>query len=108
MRPIIAVQRGHFSFWTQAVGRSGRGDKQGEAVIQTYHPEHYSIQTAATQDYEAFYREEMSYRLLMDYPPAAHMLSILAAGEDEELFKPGHGLSRTIRRTDQGKNTTFT
>ena len=78
-----------FQLLTQAVGRSGRGRKPGEAVIQTYHPEHYSIQAAASQDYEAFYREEMSYRLLMDYPPAAHMLSILAAGEDEELLGRG-------------------
>ena len=78
-----------FQLLTQAVGRSGRGRKPGEAIIQTYHPDHYSIQAAATQDYEAFYREEMSYRLLMDYPPAAHMLSILASGEDEELLSRG-------------------
>ena len=88
-----------FQLLTQAVGRSGRGNKPGEAVIQTYHPEHYSIQTAATQDYEAFYREEMSYRLLMDYPPAAHMLSILAAGEDEELLSQGMDyLGRFVER----------
>lgn len=88
-----------FQLLTQAVGRSGRGNKPGEAVIQTYHPEHYSIQTAATQDYEAFYREEMSYRLLMDYPPAAHMLSILVAGEDEELLSQGMDyLGRFVER----------
>ena len=88
-----------FQLLTQAVGRSGRGNKPVEAVIQTYHPEHYSIQTAATQDYEAFYREEMSYRLLMDYPPAAHMLSILAAGEDEELLSQGMDyLGRFVER----------
>lgn len=74
-----------FQLLTQAVGRSGRGRKRGEAIIQTYHPEHYCIRSAAAQDYEGFYQEEISYRSLLDYPPAAHMLSVLAYGEDEEL-----------------------
>ena len=75
-----------FQLLTQAVGRSGRGMKPGEAIIQSYHPDHYSIQAAAAQDYEAFYQEEMAYRMLMDYPPAAHMLSVLVSGENEELL----------------------
>lgn len=72
-----------FQLLAQAVGRSGRGDKPGEAIVQTYHPEHYSIQCAACQDYEAFYEEEMAYRRLMSYPPAAHMLAVLGSGQDE-------------------------
>lgn len=78
-----------FQLLTQAVGRSGRGRKPGEAIIQSYHPDHYSIQAAARQDYEGFYQEEMAYRMLMDYPPAAHMLSVLASGEDENLLEQG-------------------
>ena len=78
-----------FQLLAQAVGRSGRGNTEGEAVIQTYHPEHYSIQAAARQDYEGFYEEEMSYRMLMDYPPAAHMLAVLASAEEEELLDKG-------------------
>lgn len=78
-----------FQLLTQAVGRSGRGKKTGEAVIQTYHPDHYSIQAAAHQDYERFYEEEMGYRILMDYPPAAHMLTVLASGEDAALLGKG-------------------
>ena len=78
-----------FQLLTQAVGRSGRGKKTGEAVIQTYHPDHYSIQAAAHQDYERFYEEEMGYRILMDYPPAAHMLTVLASGEDVALLGKG-------------------
>ena len=72
-----------FQLLTQAVGRAGRGEKPGMAVIQTYHPEHYSIQTAAEQDYGAFYEKEMDYRRLMGYPPAAELLAIHGAGEDE-------------------------
>ena len=57
--------------------------------FRAYHPDHYSIQAAAAQDYEAFYQEEMAYRMLMDYPPAAHMLSVLVSGENEELVEQG-------------------
>lgn len=73
-----------FQLLTQAVGRSGRGEKAGRAIIQTYHPEHYSILAAAAQDYQEFYQEEMSYRILLDYPPASHMLAVLGACEEEE------------------------
>ena len=76
-----------FQLLTQAVGRAGRGAKPGRAVIQTYQPEHYSIQAAATQDYGKFYKEEMSYRMLMDYPPAAHMMTVFGACQDKELLK---------------------
>ncbi len=54
-------------------------------MIQTYIPEHYGIQAAAAQDYEAFYRQEMGYRRLMHYPPANHMLGLQVSGRDEEL-----------------------
>ena len=53
-------------------------------MIQTYSPEHYSIETAARQDYEAFYEEEIRYREIMGYPPAAHLLAVLLAAQDEE------------------------
>ncbi len=74
-----------FQLLTQAAGRAGRGDKAGEVVIQTYQPEHYSIVHAANQDYEGFYAEEILYRELLMYPPAAHMLAVLviSAKEDE-------------------------
>ena len=76
-----------FQLLTQAVGRSGRGNRPGQAVIQTYQPEHYSIQAAAIQDYKKFYKEEMGYRMLLDYPPAAHMMTVFGACQDEELLK---------------------
>ena len=75
-----------FQLLIQAVGRSGRGQQPGEAVIQTYHPEHYSIKAAAAQDYQAFYEEEIVYRSLLNYPPKAAMAAIRgSAGEEEYL-----------------------
>ncbi len=78
-----------FQLLTQAVGRAGRGSSPGEAVIQTYQPEHYSIQAAARQDYESFYEEEMGYRRLLGYPPASHMMALLCSCAEEELLCQG-------------------
>ena len=88
-----------FQLLCQAAGRGGRGEKPGEAVIQTYQPDHYSIQAAAVQDYQAFYEQEMSYRMLLDYPPAAHMLAVLGSGpEDELLVQAMHYLKLYVQR----------
>ena len=88
-----------FQLLTQAVGRAGRGRQAGEAVIQTYVPEHYSIRTAASQDYEEFYRQEILYRRMMGYPPAAFMLGIYLSGSEEEfLKKQAERLGNTIQR----------
>ncbi len=76
-----------FQLLTQAAGRAGRGEKKGEVVIQTYHPDHYSITTAQKQDYETFYREEIAVRRLLSYPPVSHMLLVLIASPEEEEAK---------------------
>lgn len=58
-----------FSLVTQVVGRCGRGEKQGRAIIQTYVPEHYVLNLAAEQNYIAFYEQEISSRQALVYPP---------------------------------------
>ncbi len=73
-----------FQLLCQAAGRAGRDVLPGEVVIQTYHPEHYSIVAAAEGDYETFYQQEILYRGLMKYPPVAHMLLILVSSKEEE------------------------
>lgn len=78
-----------FQLLTQAAGRAGRGAKKGEALIQTYSPKHYAIVTAAAQDYEAFYEEEIHYRELMGYPPVDNLLAILVSCEKEALLETG-------------------
>jgi len=76
-----------FQLLCQAAGRAGRDALPGEVVIQTYHPEHYSIVAAACGDYEAFYEQELLYRRLMKYPPASHILLMLltSAGEEQAV-----------------------
>ncbi|MDO4295368.1 MAG: primosomal protein N' [bacterium] len=75
-----------FALLTQAAGRAGRADVAGDVVIQSYQPEHYSIQAAAKQDYEGFYEREMSYRRLLHYPPSCTLLTLLMTCEKEELL----------------------
>jgi len=78
-----------FQLLTQAVGRAGRGDKKGEAVIQTYCPSHYAIVAAANQDYQEFYQREIEYRRLMGYPPVENLLAVLISCEDENHLEVG-------------------
>jgi primosomal protein N' (replication factor Y) (superfamily II helicase) len=58
-----------FQLLTQVVGRAGRGEEPGEAIIQTLYPDHYSIRHACRQDYRAFFEEELAFRRAMRYPP---------------------------------------
>ena len=69
---------------TQVAGRSGRGKAGGEVIVQTYMPEHYSIQASQKHDYEKFYQQEIVYRKELLYPPFSHAATILLRGEVEE------------------------
>ncbi len=89
-----------FQLLTQAVGRAGRGALPGEAVIQTYQPEHYAVTYAAEQDYEGFYNEEILYRELGGYPPAAHMLAVQIFAREESR---GQSLAEALAECVRGK-----
>ncbi|HOL16931.1 MAG TPA: primosomal protein N' [Bacillota bacterium] len=72
-----------FQLLTQVAGRAGRGSRPGKVIIQTYHPDHYSIKTAAEQDYEAFYRLELENRRQLGYPPFNDLIRFLFTGTEE-------------------------
>lgn len=74
-----------FSLITQVVGRSGRFEKPGRAVIQTFTPENETISQAARQDYESFYRAEIELRRLQALPPFTELLCITMSGREESL-----------------------
>lgn len=76
-----------FELLTQAAGRAGRGEKAGNVIIQSYDPDNYSIVHAANQDFVGFYKEEIEYRQLMEYPPASHMMAVKIASKDENKAK---------------------
>ena len=65
-----------FQLLTQVVGRSGRGEEKGIAVIQTYNPDNYAIKLASKHDFKSFYVQEMSYRKKGLYPPYRYLVSL--------------------------------
>ncbi len=93
-----------FQLLCQAAGRAGRGDSPGKTIIQTYSPEHYAIETAAKQDYEAFYEEEMAYRMLMQYPPVSSMTAIMLQSENEQELEKGTSALAEIIKKEQSTN----
>ena len=72
-----------FQLVTQAAGRAGRGDEQGEVIIQTYSPESAVVQAAAAQDYRAFYEREIGIREAALYPPFSDLFRFVLWDEDE-------------------------
>ncbi len=96
-----------FQLITQAAGRAGRGKLPGEVVIQTYSPQHYAIELAQKQDYEKFYETELSFRELMHYPPAGHILTMLVASKDDmTAILSSELLAKKIQQAqDKGKLT---
>jgi len=84
-----------FQLLTQVAGRAGRGERTGEAVVQTLYPEHYSIQLACRQDYPAFFEREVVYRRGMRYPPFVALVNGVVRGR---TFDEAMQLAREIVR----------
>ncbi len=76
-----------FQLIVQASGRAGRGEEPGTVVIQTYSPHECTIQTAAKDDYEGFYRNEIMLRRLTGYPPFTNIIRLVFNGKTEEDSK---------------------
>ncbi len=87
-----------FSLITQVVGRAGRGERSGRAVIQTVAPRNSVIRQAAHQDYDSFYQEEIGLRRNQGYPPFCSYYRITLSGEDESA------VLRTAVRMREGAN----
>ena len=84
-----------FQLLTQVAGRAGRGERAGEAIIQTLYPDHYSIQLACRQDYTGFYQRELKFRQAMRYPPLVSLVNTvvrartLSAAMDDAAYIVG-------------------
>ncbi len=76
-----------FSLLTQVVGRSGRGENAGKALVQTVTPDSTVINLAAQQDYDKFYEQEIMTRKIMIYPPYCELCVVGFVGEDREEVK---------------------
>ena len=88
-----------FQLVTQVVGRAGRGEVPGEAVIQTLYPDHYSIRAAASQDYDAFFAREMAFRRSLKYPPVVALVNVVVSGRtSDEAMTAAADLVALVRR----------
>jgi len=72
-----------YQLLAQVAGRAGRGDRPGKVILQTYNPEHFSIQAAQNQDFRAFYRQEIVFRRALKYPPFSRIIQLKIAGRDK-------------------------
>ena len=93
-----------FNMLTQVVGRSGRGDTPGRAMIQTMNPEHQVIRMAARQDYDSFYELEIGLRRMMGCPPFGDLGSITFSGQDETAVLRGAVIFRDSLVACLGQN----
>ncbi|HSB12158.1 MAG TPA: primosomal protein N' [Blastocatellia bacterium] len=94
-----------FQLLTQVAGRAGRGDRPGRVIIQTYHPEHYSLVCAKTQDYEEFYRREIVFRRTMHYPPFSALINVLVHDKDfDRANNTATDFARELRDAAKGSN----
>ena len=73
-----------FQLITQVAGRAGRGDVEGEVIVQAYTPFHPAIQHARRQEYEPFYEQEIEFRKQLNYPPFSHTILLTLRGRNEE------------------------
>ena len=93
-----------FAMLTQVIGRAGRGEKAGEAVIQTANPDHECIRLACAQDFETFYETEIRLRRALVFPPFCDIASLMLTSHDEhELAKASSILSERLSRALSGE-----
>jgi primosomal protein N' (replication factor Y) len=78
-----------FQMLTQVAGRSGRSEKQGKVIIQTYNPVHSTIQQVTRNDYVGMYKEQMHERQLYHYPPFYRLIKLTLKHRDYEKLKQG-------------------
>ena len=80
--PNFRSSEATYSLLDQVIGRTGRADKDGTAIIQTFNPEHYSIVCACNHDYKLFFNKEMQVRKKLNYPPYCFITLIKISSKD--------------------------
>ena len=102
--PNFRASENTFSLLDQVIGRAGRHEKTGEAIIQTFNPDHYSIVCASKHDYKSFYEKEMVLRKKLNYPPYCFITLIKISSKDfdygiKEAKKIGSYLVKNLLNT---------
>ena len=88
-----------FQLITQVVGRAGRGERAGEAVVQTFFPTHYAVKCGCAQDYATFAARELEFRTALRYPPVTALVNVVVRGATAEQAMTDAGtLARHVAR----------
>jgi primosomal protein N' (replication factor Y) len=96
-----------FQLLTQVAGRAGRGERRGEAVVQTLYPEHYSVQLACRQDYAGFFERELAYRRGLRYPPVVALVNTVIRGQSlEDATEYADRLAIQLAKSPQARSFT--
>jgi len=82
--PDFRASERTFQLLTQVAGRAGRGEFTGQVIIQTFNPDHYSILRAKEHDFLGFYREEIQFRKVLEYPPFCRLINFRLSGNSEK------------------------
>ena len=97
--PDFRSSENTFSLLSQVAGRSGRSEKSGEVIIQTYNPDHYAISYTKMHDYMGFYNKEMEIRKTLKYPPFYYLCHIKISGKEMEyVSKEAEKIKRALAR----------
>ena len=100
--PDFRASERTFQLLTQVAGRAGRASLPGEVIIQTYNPNHYSIQMAKAQDFLAFYHQEAKFREEMAYPPFSRLINLRLEGNSQaRTLKCAQAIEQIVRRVFQ-------
>ena len=104
--PDFRASEQTFQLLTQVIGRAGRGEKRGKAILQTLQPNHYSIIAAAAQNYREFYDKEIEYRKQTMYPPFSKVVLFEIKGKNREtVLQMSEWLKRQVQALN--KNSDF-
>lgn len=98
-----------FQLLAQVAGRAGRGTATGKVIMQTYNPDHFSIEASRNQNFMEFFQEEFPFREALGYPPFARMIQLIISGEDKDRTaiharEVGEILKRGIDEEKAGKD----
>jgi len=97
--PDFRSSENTFSLLCQVSGRSGRSEKNGIVIIQTFNPDHYAIDFSSRHDYIGFYNKEMTIRRTLKYPPYYYLCSLKVSGKDAlYIFDEALKIKRSLER----------
>ena len=97
--PDFRSSENTFSLLSQVAGRSGRSNKEGKVIIQTFNPDHYAIYYSSKYDYLSFYKKEMSIRKQLKYPPYYYLSIVRISGKDSNVvYQESLKIKRSLER----------